>query len=127
MEAKQTLALLPFKKLLIYFILFTPVLIIAISISYYLVAFLPSKEKMRNELEKEKIRLEAENSKDKEAKLEECIAEAEARFKRIKDINSEPDPKPDYPDARQWNSNELADSTIKEFQNNQDLCVKKYK
>lgn len=76
---------------------------------------------------KEKIRLEAQTTEDKEAKLQVCIDEAQSKFKDLMKLNSTPSPQKDYPDARRWNTSEIREAVTKDLQDNKELCVKKYK
>lgn len=79
------------------------------------------------EQEKEKIRLEAQTTEDKEAKLQVCIDEAQGKFKDLMTLNSTLSPQKDYPEARRWNSSEIREAVTIDLQNNKELCIKKYK
>lgn len=99
-----------------------PLAIIALSIAYFLVIFLPSKERMRNDLEKEKIRLEANDKKNKEEKLQNCLDAAKNRFSsdfdlNVKKIGNKDGSLPYY----------LVEQFNKTLNDEQELCVKKYK
>jgi len=56
-------------------------LIIAFSVSYYLVVFIPNKEKAKQELEKQKVQLELQKQEEKKKEREE-----KARKKSSKEI-----------------------------------------
>ncbi len=58
--------------------------------------------------------------------LKNCLQEAEDKFTRLMDTNSIPAPLPSYPDTRQWNNNEVANSTQKTLEGDKALCAKLY-
>jgi len=58
--------------------------------------------------------------------LKNCLQKAEDKFARLRDLNSTSAPKPNYPDAHQWNNNEVAISTQKTLEDDKTLCAKLY-
>jgi flagellar basal body-associated protein FliL len=63
-------------KKLFYLIASISVLIVALSITYYFVSFLPSKKIARQELERQKISIQEEESKDaRSTAISECSSE----------------------------------------------------
>jgi len=103
--------------------------VIALSIAYYFVIFLPSKERMSNELEKEKQALETKKIKteeqekiDKQRQFDDCIQVAYddyiADWKlKAEQVNPGKKTLPKY----------VSDVVEADHDRNEELCVKKYK
>jgi len=119
--------LFPSSKTITHFFIIFPLLIIAVSIAYYLIIFLPEKEKFRQEIEKEKVSIERESQNKNDEQFQTCISDAKTEFKRLLELNSKPDPQPDYPDARLWKDDEAKNYVLDRYQTAEELCVKKYK
>lgn len=94
--------------------------VIALSIAYYLVIFLPSKEQMRNGLEKEKIRLEEQASQLQKNDFDTCIAKADENKDRLRKQRQEVNKSNLIPKSEFDVINDL-------YAKEQELCVKKYK
>ena len=114
--------LIPSSKAVTYLPVILPLFIIAISVAYYLVLFLPQKERVKQEIEKEKIRLESEASKKKEEQLQSCVIEAEDTYTRrwnqaVEKLGREDNTLP----------SDTSDSLKDRWVQDQELCVKKYK
>lgn len=105
-------------------------LIISFSVFYYFVIFLPNKDKSRslNEQQKllEKTQTELNKAQDTKRDLEDCLYKAEKEYNDIFVINSYPDPRPSYPDARTWDSFTIQNESTQKLQDDKSLCIKLY-
>lgn len=114
--------LFPSSKTIFHSLIILPILIVAAAITYYLIIFLPEKERFRQEIEKDKLRIEESSKKQAEEQLANCLEEAEAAYRKnwdlqVKRIGSKDETLPVS------TSDRLKDR----FAENQELCVKKYK
>ena len=103
--------------------------IIGIAVLVFGVLNFISQERNR-QLEQSKLQqgqtIEQLKIKANQEALNSCLKKAEDEFHRVLEINSTPARKPDHPDARQWNNNEVADSTQKTLDTDRALCAKLY-
>lgn len=97
------------------------VLIVALSIAYYLVIFLPKKESEKFKLQKYNLdKLEIEKTFNK-ASLEKCLSDAEKEYMRYAEINGN---KKD--DGTVWAQNDVWDRAEKNRKETKDECFTKY-
>lgn len=97
-------------------------------IGFGLLSFI-SKEKDR-ELQRNKIAIEETarltDKENREKNLEQCLNQAQKEFDDLTELNSYPNPLPDYPDARRWKSSELEERYMAQFNGSKELCQKLY-
>ena len=111
-------------------VIIASLLIIALSFVYYFVIFLPNKEETRQELERERfnaeLRFKTEQIQKKEDNLDNCIALAHEYYSsnwalRCSEfgLNNK---------EKKCNlAGYFADDLNKDYEEDQELCVKKYK
>ncbi len=102
-------------------------LIIAFSIAYYLVFYIPERESKRQELELQKISSEREYKNQqadrKEKQLDDCLTQSHKDYMENWNLACTSQ---GLKEECTLNSN-LADSRNKDYQTDQELCIKKYK
>ena len=102
-------------------------LIIALSFAYYFVIFLPNKHKTEQELEKEKFNAELRYKKDREEIREDnfssCLDTAHKNLTNNWDIRCNSLNKENDCTLPNWSSEDINES----YNNEQELCIKKYK
>lgn len=62
-----------------------------------------------------------------QAKLEECLRKAEQRYYDSFEINSYPDPREGFPNARTWNSNLVQEQITEQYNTDRGICIRLYK
>ena len=111
-------------------IIITLLLIIALSFVYYFIIFLPNKESAKRELEREKfnaeLRFKTEQAQNKENNLNNCIATAHEYLSSNWKLRCS-----DYGlNNKKENCNlpaYFAEDLNKDYKEDQELCIKKYK
>lgn len=112
-------------------------IIVALSLGYYLVIFLPKKEATRIEQQKQEQELRAQQEKEKieredkmklenKAKLDECLEEAQAHYLERWKGQCASDGRKMGTDGLCLLSDSSADFVRKTHSEEQDLCFKKY-
>lgn len=96
--------------------------------SFGLLSFITNESNRR--LQQSKIAIE-ETAKlaereQREKNLGECLEKAQKEFDDLLELNSYPNPQPDYPDARRWKSSELEERYTARFNDSKELCQKLY-
>lgn len=105
------------------------ILAVAGSAFYYFAVALPKIQSEKHIVESQRLQqLEknAQETKDKEAKLNNCLEEAKQRAKDLFILNSYESSQKDYPDARRWNSIEIQKQTEEKYNEDRDFCLKLY-
>lgn len=108
------------------FVLAVSALIIALSVGYYFVIFLPQKEQEKIDLQKQKQEALSNQKSTNSLRLSTCFDNAETNFMKLMELNSVSNPQPSYPDARKWNSAEIKESTTDQYNKEKELCIKLY-
>lgn len=98
-------------------------LIIALSFAYYFVIFLPNKHKTEQELEKEKFDTELRLKREKELNFQSCLDTAYQDMSNNWKLNCQQFYRIDNCNLPQF----LSNSIEKDYNETQELCVKKYK
>lgn len=91
-------------------------------------AYLDSSKERRfqqDKLQQERDKKE-QDTRTQSHRLFSCIYQAEESYNGTFEINSSPNPQPGHPDARDWESAEIREVTIKKLQEDKDLCAKLY-
>lgn len=102
------------------------VLIASLSIAYYFVVFLPSKEKAKQELELKKIQAEQdfkrEQAKDREMKISQCLDEAYISFSHDWDNTCELQGKEKECSLPSY----ISDNLNERYEKNKRECIERY-
>ncbi len=70
--------------------------------------------------------IQSKDKLERSVNLNKCLNDAKNEFTRLQELNSEADPKPNYPDARRWNSVEIREATTERLEKAKELCAKLY-
>ncbi|SRR6266704_1218639 len=105
-------------------------IIVALTVGYYFVIYLPQKDKAQQSAKdsqqaQQQAAQEAQKEQQKQD-LQDCLTQAQNKFDNYLQLNSSPNPQPSQPDARTWNSWQLEDDASKQLSDDKTLCLKEY-
>jgi len=108
-------------------------LIVALSIGYYFVIYLPQKDNDQKAVQEQTQREQVKSQLDQKNKIQQqqtnlqnCLGAAQRDFDNNFVINSYPAPRPSYPDTRIWTSLEIQNIVNGKLNDNKALCIKEF-
>ena len=88
---------------------------------YGMLNFISKENERTNQAE-----IQSKEQLERSMDLNKCLDEAQEDFGKLLELNSKPNPQPDYPDARKWDSAEIMEATTAKLEKAKELCAKLY-